>query len=63
MPSASLTRSLAAVAALLVNLDQASALWRMQCDGVLADARIDPLVHPGVPSAHLHTLHGGNGKI
>ncbi|MCJ1310740.1 hypothetical protein MMC25_004406 [Agyrium rufum] len=60
MPSASLTRSLAAAAALLVSLDQVSALWRMQCDGVLANARIDPLVNPGVPSAHLHTLHGGN---
>lgn len=32
----------------------------MSCDGPLVRVRYDPIVDPGVPSGHLHTIVGGN---
>lgn len=40
----------------------ADAFWRMECRGVSAIARIDPLVNPGAKSSHAHTIAGGSGK-
>lgn len=38
------------------------AFWRLECRGRLDVARIDPIINPGVPSGHSHSLHGSNGK-
>lgn len=35
------------------------AFWRLPCYSSLGVFRIDPIVFPGFPSAHSHTLHGG----
>lgn len=32
----------------------------MSCDGPLVRVRADPIVNPGVPAGHLHTIVGGN---
>jgi len=39
----------------------ADAFWRMQCPGRLIDARVDPIVNPGVIAGHVHAISGGNG--
>lgn len=44
---------------LLGSLPSASAFWRLECRGVLGTGRIDPLVNPGVPADHSHTIFGG----
>ena len=60
--SATFSKAFAAALACLLYATPTSALWRLQCDGVSGNARIDPLVDPGVPSGHLHAIHGGSGK-
>lgn len=37
------------------------AFWRMPCPSRLLDQRMDPLIAPGVVSAHVHQIAGGNG--
>ena len=37
------------------------AFWRMECRGVAGYARIDPMVSPGEPSAHSHSILGSGG--
>lgn len=39
----------------------ANAFWRMECPGVLDVARLDPIVNPGVDSAHAHSVAGSSG--
>ncbi|KAL2862564.1 DUF1996 domain-containing protein [Aspergillus lucknowensis] len=39
----------------------ADAFWRLPCRGRSGLARMDPLVTPGEPSYHVHTVHGSNG--
>ncbi|KAL2793400.1 hypothetical protein BJX66DRAFT_306094 [Aspergillus keveii] len=39
----------------------ADAFWRLPCRGRSGLARMDPLVSPGEPSYHVHTVHGSNG--
>lgn len=39
----------------------AEGFWRMRCPGLAALARIDPLVSPGEPGAHIHALFGSSG--
>ena len=39
----------------------ALALWRLQCDGIVAQAMIDPIMSPGNVSGHVHTAKGANG--
>ena len=41
---------------------QSQAFWRLQCEGIVGTARIDPLVSPKEASSHLHTIKGGSGK-
>lgn len=36
----------------------ADAFWRMPCRGRSALARMDPLMDPGEPSYHVHSVHG-----
>lgn len=40
---------------------QASAFWRMECRGVSGQARIDPIVNPGVTATHAHEIFGSGG--
>ncbi|KAL2813195.1 hypothetical protein BDW59DRAFT_34900 [Aspergillus cavernicola] len=39
----------------------ADAFWRLPCRGRSGLARMDPLIDPGEPSYHVHTVHGSNG--
>lgn len=39
-----------------------NAFWRLLCDGNVGLARIDPLVAPGGPSDHVHSIKGGSGE-
>lgn len=52
---ASLVAGLAAFAGV------ADAFWRLHCQGRSGLARMDPLMDPGEPSYHVHTVHGSNG--
>lgn len=36
--------------------------WRLPCRGQSGIGRIDPLMDPGGPGAHVHTIAGGNGN-
>ncbi|KAF2669402.1 WSC-domain-containing protein [Microthyrium microscopicum] len=47
------------VLVLSILLQRASAFWRMPCTEMLL-GRVDPVVQPGVASAHVHTVVGGN---
>ncbi|OBT76836.1 hypothetical protein VF21_04798 [Pseudogymnoascus sp. 05NY08] len=50
----------AAIAAAVLS-GSAEAFWRMECRGRSGLARLDPLVNPGVASAHAHTIFGSSG--
>lgn len=41
----------------------AAAFWRMECRGVTGQARIDPLVNPGVVADHAHEIFGSGGEF
>lgn len=47
---------------LLVSLQSANAFWRLECDGSVGLARIDPLMDYGRAADHVHTIKGGSGK-
>ncbi|KAL4867490.1 hypothetical protein BDV12DRAFT_171291 [Aspergillus spectabilis] len=49
------------VASLVALSGVADAFWRLPCRGRSGLARMDPLVSPGEPSYHVHTVHGSNG--
>ena len=36
--------------------------WRVPCSGVVGIGRIDPIVSPGKPAGHMHTIKGGSGE-
>lgn len=52
----------AAAAALAFSIPAANAFWRLECDGSVGMARIDPLMDFGGLSDHVHTIKGGSGK-
>lgn len=39
------------------------AFFRMECQGRLAVARMDPMMSPGKPAQHAHSIHGSSGKF
>ena len=47
---------------LLASLEGANAFWRLECDGSVGLARIDPLMDYGRAADHVHTIKGGSGK-
>lgn len=47
--------------ALLALLSVPASSYIVLCGSRLYDQRIDPIVNPGVPSGHSHTVVGGNG--
>ncbi|KAL7945461.1 hypothetical protein V8C42DRAFT_323216 [Trichoderma barbatum] len=52
-------KSVVAVTAGLVAV--ADAFWRMECQGRVGLARMDPVVYPGADSPHMHAIHGSSG--
>ncbi|ROT38938.1 hypothetical protein SODALDRAFT_275518 [Sodiomyces alkalinus F11] len=40
---------------------KAEAFFRMECQGRVALGRIDPIVSPGEPALHVHSIHGSSG--
>lgn len=48
-------------AASLLLVPTANAFWRLPCAMPVLDARVDPIVSPGGPSSHVHTIMGSNG--
>lgn len=53
-------KSVVAVTAGLVA--SADAFWRMECQGRVGLARMDPIVYPGQDSPHMHAIHGSSGE-
>ena len=47
--------------AILALAGAANAFWRMPCGGRLLLERADPIIDPGKPAGHVHTISGGNG--
>ncbi|KAH9978299.1 hypothetical protein BJV74DRAFT_780833 [Russula compacta] len=37
-----------------------NAFWRLPCQQPVLDARVDPIIDPGGPSGHVHTIMGSN---
>lgn len=51
-----------AAAVLAISLPATNAFWRLECDGSVGLARVDPLMDFGGLSDHIHTIKGGSGK-
>lgn len=51
-----------AAAALAITVPAVNAFWRLECDGSVGLARIDPLMDFGGLSDHVHTIKGGSGE-
>jgi hypothetical protein len=49
------------LAAGLLLIPPANAFWRLQCSQPVLNSRVDPIVDPGKPSGHSHTIMGSNG--
>jgi hypothetical protein len=49
-------------ATILTFVSYTDAFWRMECHFDSGLARIDPLVSPGVPSSHMHSVFGSSGE-
>jgi hypothetical protein len=45
----------------LLLVPSANAFWRLPCAQPVLNARVDPIVAPGVPSGHAHTIMGSSG--
>ncbi|KAL9598292.1 MAG: hypothetical protein Q9219_004593 [cf. Caloplaca sp. 3 TL-2023] len=49
-----------AATALAIAIPAANAFWRLECDGSVGTARIDPLMDFGGLSDHIHSIKGGS---
>ena len=38
------------------------AFWRLECEGSVGLARLDPLMNFGTAGDHVHSIKGGSGK-
>ena len=47
----------------LLSFGSANAFWRLECDGSVGLARMDPLMDFGSLSDHVHSIKGGSGKL
>jgi len=56
------TINAAFAATILTFVIYTDAFWRMECHFDIGLARIDPLVSPGAPSSHMHSVFGSNGE-
>ena len=57
------TGRLAKAVLFLLTFGSANAFWRLECDGSVGLARIDPLMDFGSLSDHVHSIKGGSGKF
>jgi Domain of unknown function (DUF1996) len=48
-------------AAGLLLVPSANAFWRLPCSKPVMNARVDPIISPGIPSSHSHAIMGSNG--
>jgi hypothetical protein len=55
------TMILSIFAAALFIVPSVNAFWRLPCAKPILDARVDPIVSPGKPSSHSHTVMGSSG--
>jgi hypothetical protein len=44
----------------LLFVSRSEGFWRMPCGNFDGIYRIDPIVNPGSPSDHAHSIHGGS---
>ena len=49
-------------ALVLLSLQGVYAFWRLECDGSVGLARLDPLMDYGRVADHVHSIKGGSGK-
>lgn len=56
---------LAVVAAMIMvfMIGNVNAYWRLECDGSVGLARLDPLMNFGTVGDHVHSIKGGSGKF
>jgi hypothetical protein len=56
---------LAVVAAMVMifMIGNVNAYWRLECDGSVGLARLDPLMNFGTAGDHVHSIKGGSGKF
>ena len=47
---------------MILFLGNANAFWRLECDGSVGLARMDPLMNYGTAGDHVHSIKGGSGK-
>ncbi|KAF8494105.1 hypothetical protein F5888DRAFT_1617148 [Russula emetica] len=47
-------------AAGLLLIPSANAFWRLPCSKPIMNARVDPIISPGIPSSHSHAIMGSN---
>lgn len=52
-----------ALTALVLSAGAVDAFWRLECDGSVGVARVDPLMDFGGVSDHVHAIKGGSGKF
>ena len=48
---------------LSLSIGSANAFWRLECDGSVGLARMDPLMDYGRAAGHVHSIKGGSGKL
>ena len=48
--------------ALAALVGETTAFWRMNCANIMF-GRIDPIVNPGLVSAHVHTIQGSSSEF
>ena len=52
------------IAALTILLPgNVNAFWRLECEGSVGLARMDPLINFGMAGDHAHSIKGGSGKF
>ena len=56
------TSRIALAILVILNLGYTVAFWRLECQGTVGLARIDPLMHYSSASEHVHSIKGGSGK-
>ena len=54
--------AIAAATIAIVFVSHANAFWRLECDGSVGLARLDPLMNFGTAGDHVHSIKGGSGK-
>ena len=60
---ATMTRFVVVAATIMILfICNTAAFWRLECDGSVGLARMDPLMNFGTAGDHVHSIKGGSGK-